>query len=208
MQNLETGKDKIKQICEILKNETLEPAKEQAQKIIQEAEEEAERIIAKAKVGAEEMMKEFKSAMAKEKELVVSSMKAASRQAVEALKQEIENTLFNRELTEWIEKEGSDPKIASQFINALVAAIEKDGVSADFSAYIASKISKEKVNALLAKDILAKLKEKSVVLGDFAGGVQIKLHDRNLTLDLSDTALKELLARYVRKDFRELIFKG
>ncbi len=154
------------------------------------------------------MMKEFKSAMAKEKELVVSSMKAASRQAVEALKQEIENTLFNRELTEWIEKEGSDPKIASQFINALVAAIEKDGVSADFSAYIASKISKEKVNALLAKDILAKLKKKSVVLGDFAGGVQIKLHDRNLTLDLSDTALKELLARYVRKDFRELIFKG
>ncbi len=59
---------------------------------------------------------------------------------------------------------------------------------------------------LLAHEILEKLKEKSVLIGSFTGGIEVKLHRENITLDMSDDALKELMANYIRKDFRELIF--
>ena len=57
------------------------------------------------------------------------------------------------------------------------------------------------------KIVVQALKERSVVLSDLAGGIQLKLHDKKMTIDLSDEALKELLATYIaRKDFRKLLF--
>ena len=53
---------------------------------------------------------------------------------------------------------------------------------------------------------MKKLKEHSVVLGDFDGGVKVKYVDKNLTIDVSDETLMDLISRYVRKDFRKLIF--
>jgi V/A-type H+-transporting ATPase subunit E len=62
------------------------------------------------------------------------------------------------------------------------------------------------VNALLLKAVIEKLREKSVIVGEGIGGVQLKLHDRKFTLDLSTQALKELVSQYIRKDFREILF--
>jgi V/A-type H+/Na+-transporting ATPase subunit E len=208
MENLDTGKDKIKKICEILKTETLQPAKEEAQKILEVAEQEARNIIRDAEAKAENILLAAKSKMAKERELFDNSISQACRQGVESLRQDIENKLFNSELSSWIAKETSYPHVAAKLIEALVNAIEKEGTSADFSAFIASQVSPETVNALLVKDILNKLREKSVVVGEFIGGVQLTLHDRNMTLDLSDEALKELIGQYIRRDFRAILFKS
>ncbi len=207
MEKLDTGKDKIKKICEILKNETITPAKEEAQKILSVAEQEAHNIIRDAEAKAEQILQAAKSKMEKEKELFESSMQAACRQGLEALRQDIESKLFNSELSEWITKQTIDPKIGANLINALVSAVEKEGMSADFSALVPVSVPADQVNALLMKGILEKLKEKSVVVGEFVGGVQLKLHDRQLTLDLSDEALKELIGQYIRKDFRGFLFQ-
>ncbi len=208
MENLETGKDKIKKICDILKDETLLPAKEEAQKIIEVAGQEAHQIIRDAEAKAEETLNNAKAKMEKEKELFQSSMKQACRQGIEALKQDIENKLFNGELNEWLKNNTADPKVGAKLIAVLVDAVEKEGVSADFSAQIPAQIPADKVNAILVKEIIDKLSEKSVTVGDFFGGVKLKLLDRKLTLDLSDDALKELLGSYIRKDFRELLFQS
>lgn len=207
MENLDTGKDKIKKICEILKNETLQPAKEEAQKIIEVAEQEARNIIREAEAKAEEVATAGKVRMAKEKGLFDNSIKQASRQAMESLRQDIENKLFNTALSEWLKEQTADADLAAKLINVIVQAVEKEGISAQFSALVPPQIPAEKVNALLLKDVLEKLREKSVVVGHFTGGVQLKLHDRQLTLDLSDEALKELLGQYIRKDFRDLLFQ-
>jgi len=51
------------------------------------------------------------------------------------------------------------------------------------------------------------LKEEQVIeTKGLSGGIKLKLKDEHLVLDLSDTALAELLATYVRADFRKLIF--
>jgi len=46
-------------------------------------------------------------------------------------------------------------------------------------------------------------------LGDFKAGVQLRLNNKNMTIDISEDALKELLGNHVvRRDFRKMVFKG
>ena len=207
MENLETGKEKIKQICEILKNETLEPAKEEARTIIANAEHQARQIIRQAEEKGDQLLKQTKQDIEKQKMVFESSLRQSCLQGIETLRQEIETSLFNQEVVEWIDQQTVDPKLGAKLITALIEAIEKEGTSTDFSALIGEKMSKEEINALLAKRILHKIREKTVTIGGFIGGVQLKLHDRKLTLDLSDEAIKELIAKYIRKDFRNLLFQ-
>ncbi len=207
MENLDTGKDKIKIICEILKNETLQPAKEEAQKILEVADQEGRNMIRDAEKKGEALLQEAKKRIAKERELFEHSLKQACNQTIESLKQEIEEHLFNSELSSWLSQQSADPQLVAKLVNALVSAVEKEGTSADFSALVPSQVPAEKVNALLLKNVMEKLREKSVTVGEFMGGVKLKLHDRKLTLDMSDEALKELVGRYIRKDFRELLFQ-
>lgn len=206
MDDLETGKDKIKKICEILKNESLEPAKQEGARIISDAQNQAHEILRAAEKKAKERLEAEQKKIEKEKELFQLSLKQACKQTIESLRQEIEATLFNKELTLLVENGTRDGKAMAEMISALVRGIEKEGLSVDFSAVISQTMGAKEVNQMLAKEILEQLREKSVILGDFAGGVQIKLHDKNLVLDLSDSALKELLGKYLRKDFRTLLF--
>lgn len=203
---MEKGQDKIREICNILKNETLTPAKEEAQKIIQVAEQEARNIIRDAETKAELLLQTAQKKQQKEREFFESSMRSACKQGIEALKQDIEKKLFNDQMADWLKEHVAQPKVSAQLLQAIVDGLKADGVEADFSAYIPKQVSKDEVNALLAQGVLKKLKEQSVVVGEFLGGVQLKLHKNQLTLDLSDDALKDLVGRYIRKDFRSLLF--
>ena len=63
MKFMDTGKDKVQQICDILKKETLEPAREEAQKIIDDAKASAQRIVQEAKEQADGIHSNMKSEM-------------------------------------------------------------------------------------------------------------------------------------------------
>ena len=54
MKGLETGKDKIQKICDALRKETLEPAKQEAREIVENAHLKADEILQEAKKKAEE----------------------------------------------------------------------------------------------------------------------------------------------------------
>lgn len=207
MENLESGKEKIRKICDILKNETLKPAKEEAEKMVEVAEQEARNIISDAEAKAEALLREAKAKMAKERELFEHSIALGCRQALELLRQDIEDKLFNKELGSWLARQTADPEIGARLVNVLVQAIEKEGISADFTALVAKQLPSDKINALLLQDVVDHLREKGVVPGTFVGGAQIVLHDKKMTLDLSNEALKELIAPYLRKDFRMLLFQ-
>ena len=76
----------------------------------------------------------------------------------------------------------------------------------DLSVVIPRLVSSDDVNALLLDGVRKRLKGKPLDLGSFAGGAQVKLLGKKLTIDLSDQAIKELMANYMRKDFRKMIF--
>lgn len=206
MKGLDTGKDKVKKICDVLKKETLEPAKREAAEIIDTAKEEAAQLIASAHKEAERLLKEAGLEIEKQKGIFHAALSQACRQTLELLKQEIEERLFNRELSTALSKELHKEKVLAELIEAIVKAINKEGVDASLSAYISHAIDPRAVNTLIAGNILHQLKEKSVLISDMSGGVAVKLQEENMTIDISLATVKEIVARFVRKDFRELFF--
>jgi V/A-type H+/Na+-transporting ATPase subunit E len=206
MRSLEKGKDKVQQICDKLRRETLEPAEMEAQQIIEEAKKKAEAIIAEGERHVEQMIKQARGQIEQERNVFHSALQQAAKQTVEGLRQEIEHKLFNEELQQILEKQMGDPKIVAELINGIVKALEKEGLTTDLSAVIPRLVSPDDVNALLMESIRKRLKGKPLEIGAFAGGAQVKLTGKKMTIDLSDQAIKELLANYMRKDFRKLIF--
>ncbi len=206
MKGIETGKDKVKKICDVLRQETLEPAKKEAEALIERAKSEAQALLNEAKLVIDRMMTEARTEIEKQKSVAQSALHQACRQSLETLRLQIEEKLFNQELAAQILQQTQDPKVLATLITAVVKALEKEGTDADLSAYIPAAVPAPSVNAFLAQEILSKLKENSVLLSPIGGGVEVKLHKNQITLDLSDVALKELVAKYLRKDFRSLLF--
>lgn len=207
MVSLESGKDKIKQICDELRRETLEPALSEAEKIIQEAHATREKILHEARREAEAYHHQAKKEIEQDRAIFESSLDQAVKQSIAALKQSVEKHLFNTQLEALVASQVVDPAVIGKLIDAIIQAIHKEGLKADISAIIPQTVSASAVNVLLMKQTLEQLRHKSVELGDFHAGAKVTLHNRQLTIDMSDEALRELLLRYVRKDYRQLLFQ-
>jgi len=206
MKTLDTGENKIQKICAVLKEEALEPAKTESEQILKEARIQAEKIVNDARAESKAILEGAKRDLEKEKMIFDSSLQQGIKLGLESLRQEIEKKFFNQGLEDLLAKQLNDPQLVAKMISAILNAIEKEGLRSELSIVIAKNISKEEVNKALGKEMLDKVKEKSVEIGSFDGGVQVKLVDKKMTLDLTDAALKQLLSNYLRKDFRALVF--
>jgi V/A-type H+-transporting ATPase subunit E len=204
---METGKDKVKKICDVLRKETLEPSQKQAEEILVQANLQAQEIIAQAHLKQKQLFADAKEQIDRERAIFESSLSQTGRQVIESLKQEITENIFNKELLHLLKEKMSKPEVLSRLINAVIGAIEKEGIESDLSVYIPEAVSAREVNALLLQNILDKLQEKSVLIGSIHGGIELKLHDKNITIEITDASLEELIKRYSRRDFHETIFK-
>ena len=206
MKNLESGQNKIQKICDSIRRETLDPAKKEAEKIIEDAKIKAVAILREAEEQAQKIHAHAKAEIEQERNVFQSSLAQASKQSIEALKQEIEKNLFDKELEKMIKKDSSSPQIIANLIGAMTQAIEKEGLKISLEAVIPEKVSAKEIASLLTQNVLNMLNDHKISLGKFEGGAQLKLVDNKITLDITDISLKELLANYVRKDFRKMIF--
>lgn len=207
MKSLETGKDKIQKICDAIRKETLDPVNQEASEIIENAHMKAAEIIAQAETQAKKLKSDIEAEIDDKKKIFHSSLQLASRQGIEALKQKIESELFNKELSDLVAKETSQPQLIVQLIESFMRSLEEHGIEEDFEAVIPKEIEPRAINTLLAKRILERLKGHSVELGNFHGGVKLRMQDRQITIDISDAEIRELVASYIRRDFRDLIFQ-
>lgn len=206
MKSVDTGKEKVKKICEVLHRETIGPAKKEGDQIIAKAREEGEKIVSNAKREAMRLLENARKKIEEERNVFQASMNLACKKSIDTLKQDIEKRLFNPELEAFVAKKMKDPKVAADLISAIVKGIEKEGIEGDLRAIVSKDINVEAVNQELSKGIMDKLESKSVEVGGIEGGAQVKIVDRNLTIDMSDEALKTLVAGFVRDDFRSVIF--
>ncbi|MEI6242411.1 MAG: V-type ATP synthase subunit E [Chlamydiota bacterium] len=207
MKNEEIAKDKMQKICDILKKETLDPARQQSREIVENAEMQAREIIENAKKEAENFQALAEEERVKKEKNFTASLALACRETVEELRQQIEQKLFQENLFDEVEKASSSKEVIARLVMALIRAVEEKGIDADLSAYIAKTAAPSEVAKSLAANFLEKLREKELIVGDFQGGVRVKLHNKQITLDMSDAVLKEMIMRYIHKDFRESIFQ-
>ncbi|MBX7067492.1 MAG: V-type ATP synthase subunit E [Parachlamydiales bacterium] len=206
MKGLETGKDKIQKICDALKKETLEPAKQEAREIVENAHMQAAEIVNAAKSKAALIIQEAEGEMEEKKRVFQASLNLACRQGIEQLKQKIEKELFNQELSKLVVQEMAQPKVIADLLGSFMKAMEEKGVEEDFVAKVPKSISPRSINELLASRVLDRLQNKTVVASDIAGGLQIQLKGRQITVDISDGVVRELIAQYIRRDLRDLVF--
>ncbi|WP_407365846.1 V-type ATP synthase subunit E [Chlamydia pecorum] len=200
--------DKLKQICDALRIETLKPAEEEAELIVCNAKEQAKRIIQDAKEQAKEIILSAEDQASHKIKQGEAALALAGKRTLESLKQAVENTIFREALAEWLEQITIDPEFVAKLTEAMISAVEGQGITGSLSAYIGKHVSPRNVNELLGKSVTAKLRKKSLIIGNFSGGVQLKVEDKDWVLDLSSEALLELFLRYLQKDFREMIFQG
>lgn len=206
MKGLETGRDKIQKICDMLKNETLEPAKQEAREVIENAHLQAEEILQQARQKEEALIQSAKENIEEKQKVFSASLQLACRQGIELLRQKIEKELFDKSLGELVLKETKDPKIIAHLINSFMKSVEEQGLEEEFVVTIPKDISPKSINVLIAERALERLQKQSVEIGDFLGGVKIQMKGRQITIDISDATIKELIAGFIRRDFRELVF--
>ena len=206
MDSVDTGKETVKRICEVLKEDTLNPAREEAESIIHKAKADAERITEDAQKQAKQMKEAAIKEIEGREKVFRSSLNVACKKTLEELKQNIEENLFAIVIKNFIGDQMKSPEIITKLIIAIISAIEKEGVDADLRAIIPSTVPAEEINRQLAIEVLNRLEEKSVVLGQISAGVQVKMVNQDLTLDMTQGTLESLVSRYVREDFKALIF--
>lgn len=206
MKTLDKSDDKIKKICQALAEETLEPAKVEAARIIEDAQSERERIMRQAEQEAKAIVASGRKQLEQERRVFDTSLSQAAKQSMETLRQQIENALFNKELVEQVENASAPANVVASLIEAIVAALAREGIDTDLAAVIPRTAKPAQVNQLLTQSILQKLHSHPIEVGNFAGGAQVKVKDKKMTIDISDSALSELLAGFLREDFRKLFF--
>lgn len=205
MKAIDSGSDKIKKICEVLRTQTLEPAIEEASTLITEAKAECARLLKVAKEEAEKLIEAAKQKNEEEKIVMKASLALAARQAVEKLKEEVETQFFHPQLTLLLHQKMEEPKWVASLLQALVDAVRKEGLSKDIQAVVSQTIDKEAVAVELGSQFLSGLKDKTLTLGSFAGGVEVKLLDAKMTIEATEESVKALLVQYLREDFRKIV---
>lgn len=206
MKSLEQGQDKVQKICDLLRKQTIEPALVEAQAILDEAKLKSEEIKKEAENYRNHILEQAKLQIEQQHNIFQSSLQQAAKQTIEFLKQEVEHRLFNEELQLLFAKPLNDPRIISELIQAVIRALEIEGIDADLSIAISRAVSVDDVSALLAESVRQKLRKTPIEVTNIQGGARISLVGKRMTLDVSEEALRDLVARYVRKDFRKLIF--
>lgn len=207
MEILDSGKDKVKKICDTLKKQTLDPARQEAKGIVDQAIKDAEKIVKRAKEEAKDIYEENKKKILQEKRAFHSSLNLASLQTIEVLRQEIEENLFNKHIAALFTQATLKEDVVAEFINTIIAALQKEGIDAPLEAWIPRSLSKAQVAEKLSQQVMEKLKDTDLVLSDVTGGAKIKVIDRHLVLEMTDQSLKALFIKFIRDDFRELLFE-
>lgn len=202
---LETADNKVKEICEILRKETLEPAQLKAKKIVSDAVFEADELIHKAKLEVARIREENKLELARELKVHESSIQLAIRQGISALRQGVEK-IFATDLERQIEVVmGKEDSIAAA-VSILFGLIEKEGLAVDLNVLLPKHVNLAEICTKLTVDFGERLKKSAIQIDDIKGGVEIKFKEKKISLELTDNAVKELLAAYVIPELQKSIF--
>lgn len=208
MEIVDSGKDKVKKICDALKKQTLDPAKQEAKTIIDNALKEAEKIVKRAKDEVKELYEEHKKKLQQEKKAFNSSLQLSSVQTLQVLRQELEENLFNKNIAHFFKEATNKEDVVAEFVNVIVKILADQGLDANLQVMIPKSLSKEHVVAKLTKQVLSSLKDHAIVLSDIAGGAKVKLQDKNLVLEMTDESLRVLFEKFIRDDFRAVLFSN
>ena len=206
MELIDSSKKKVKKICDVLVKETLEPAQKQAEEIVDEAHAKGSAIISEAKAKAEAILQKARDQVEEEKRVFESSVNIAVQKVITDLKDQIESRLFHPELEGQVSKYLKEKDVVVKLIDALVGALSKEGMKADLEVIVSNSFSTEEICSAILDSSLKAMKGETIQLAEMGSGVVVKCEGYNLSVDITDEAVKEIIARYASESLRKILF--
>ena len=203
---LETSDDKIQQICEEITLKTINPAKQEATKIINSAKEESKLLMQNAEKQKQALIEQAQKEIEQKKNIADTAINMAIKQSIIKLKEDITQKFFSSELQGLIQPELNKSDVMEKIIACILNAIDEQGIDVDLCLVLSSSAHKKELQDVLVHRGLDKIINNTSFVGTFKAGVQLAIKKKNLTIEMTDEALKELLASYVIDDLKERIF--
>lgn len=201
------GDERLAAICQMIRNETLEPALREAENLKSIAEREAVKIRAEAKQHAERLLHEARKTMEEEREAFTVSLEQAGKKSVELIKQKVERSLFNPALEQLLDREFSDEKKTATILDLVIENLKSQGIDSDISVSVGSKLSKEAIVKQLAKSTIKSLPADGLQISGHPYGLVVKVADKHLCIEITPESIQELMATFLRGDFRKFLFQ-
>ena len=202
-----SGEERLAAICQALRQETLSPAQQEAEALILAAKREAETLLEQAKKEIDELKKGAKKEIEKEKMLFHSSLRHASNQIVDSLKEQLENTLFQKGMDSLIHEQIKSPEQTASLLTVLTKMIEAEGLTASPEIWVGKAIDKKAYLSALATYALNHPFEKELRIGSFSYGCKLVVKDRHMSIEVTEESMRDLLSSVLRRDFRKYLFK-
>ena len=200
------GDERLAAICQIIRNETLDPARREAEQILLEAQNEAERIKETAKQESEKLLQATRKKAEEEKNSLDAALKQASKQALDVLRQQIEKALLSPQLTALLEREFTDEEKTAHILDLIIENLRQEGVDSDLSVWLGDKLSKETVVKHLAKSSLEAISEQGIQIGPESYGLMLKIIDKHISLEITPRSVQDMVGTFLRAEFRKILF--
>ncbi len=206
MERRGVGDERLAAICQVIRNETLEPALQEAESIKAAAERDAARIRAEAKQQADRMLQELRSKLREERAAFDASLEQASKQAIGIVKEKIEKSLFNPELDRYLADEFSSERKTAKLLDLLIEELHKEGIEGDICVWIGKNLDKQVLVEHLGKNALKHLPKEGLYVGEQPYGFLLQVKSKHLSIEITPESLKEMFAGFIRSDFRKFFF--
>ena len=204
----------VKELIDRIRDEGVQSARDEANRIIADAKAQAARIVADAKAEAAATVKDARAAMEREQTATIEALRIAARDTGLELRSAILSAFEEhvRRLVTDVTTEGNvlrdmilvlAGRAAEDFINdkdavVLIPKRLEDEVSAELEEFL-----KESAVAFSA-DVLRKGVEL-IPSSQVQGGARVRLVDEDLEIDLSDEALSEMMLKLLLPRYRKIL---
>jgi V/A-type H+-transporting ATPase subunit E len=207
----------VKELIDRIRDEGVQSARDEANRILSDAKAQAARIVADAKAEADAMKKEARAAMEREQTATIEALRIAARDTGLELRSAILSAFEEhvRRLVTDVTTDGSvlrdmilvlAGRAAEDFINDKDAAILVPGRLADEISEELEEYLKQSAVAFSA-DVLRK-GVQLIPSDETKGGAVVRLVGEDLEIDLSDEALSEMMLKLLLPRYRKILVEA
>lgn len=201
-----TGTEKVRRICDLLRKDTLEPAQKEAEILLQAAKEEAQSILLAAQEKIKKQKAEHQENLRQAEAGMHSSIRNAFRLLRDELREGLSDALFSQVLKEKIQQEMQSPKMLAKIVDTLLSSMEKEGLSGDVTVALSSAIDPKKVVEFLLQSSKEKLGSQGLIIKDtIEGGVEVHLKEQEITVSFSNEVLMQELQKFLRPELWQML---
>ena len=204
----------VKELIDRIRDEGVQSARDEADRILSEAKAQAARIVSDAKAEAATMKKEAQAAMEREQTAAIEALRIAARDTGLELRSAIMSA-FEEHVRRLVTDVTTDGSVLRDMILVLAGRAAEDLIKGKDAAILVPSRLADEVSAELEEflqrstvafsaDVLRKGVEL-IPSSQVQGGARVRLVGEDLEIDLSDEALSEMMLKLLLPRYRRIL---